>query len=479
MRRLLLTALAATLASPPLLSQTVPAVTAADYARAERFLAPNLAGLVVGGSVAATWLSGDRFWYRRSLGDEGAEFVLVDPVRLTHVPAFDHTRLAAASRKPQADPTTHGISPSKPSTWPPTGGTIAVNVAAKRWTCAVDGSRCQDGGAAILPAAPAAGRPRRAAAAPRQRAPARRQTGSRSRCRPTASAPRSSATGICGCATWRPARRSALTTDGVKYFGYATDNAGWSASDRAMVLVVARFEEDRHAAAGRAQSRRDVSRATRRSATRRCASRSSRCPAISVMAMLHRVIDRRRQRQCHAAADAARISIAGRSATTSAWATTTGAPTAPQLALASVSRDHKQAWVSVADAATGTVRKVFEETVADAVRVADAAGDVLWTTQRTRSGIRSATTGASSISTTSQTGALKNQITTGEGPVMQIAQRRREVAHGLVRCQRPGGGPGSVLPPLLSHQASMADAAVSLTPDDGTHTSSSRPPGSI
>ena len=27
-----------------------------------------------------------------------------------------------------------------------------------------------------------------------------------------------------------------LTTDGVKYFGYATDNAGWSSSDRAIAL---------------------------------------------------------------------------------------------------------------------------------------------------------------------------------------------------------------------------------------------------
>ena len=33
----------------------------------------------------------------------------------------------------------------------------------------------------------------------------------------------------------RSGAERALTTDGVKYFGYATDNAGWSSSDRAMV----------------------------------------------------------------------------------------------------------------------------------------------------------------------------------------------------------------------------------------------------
>lgn len=40
--------------------------TADDYARAEKFLAPNLAPLVVGGSVSVKWLEGDRFWYRRT-----------------------------------------------------------------------------------------------------------------------------------------------------------------------------------------------------------------------------------------------------------------------------------------------------------------------------------------------------------------------------------------------------------------------------
>ena len=67
--------------------------------------------------------------------------------------------------------------------------------------------------------------------------------------RPTASAPRSSATGTCGCATWRR-KETQLTTDGVKDFGYATDNAGWTKSDRPIVLwspdskKIATFQQD-------------------------------------------------------------------------------------------------------------------------------------------------------------------------------------------------------------------------------------------
>ena len=46
-----------------------PAVTADDYARAERFLAAAVNPLVVGGTVNATWLPDDRFTYRSTTAD--------------------------------------------------------------------------------------------------------------------------------------------------------------------------------------------------------------------------------------------------------------------------------------------------------------------------------------------------------------------------------------------------------------------------
>ena len=54
------------LALPVALAAQQP-VTAADYARAERLLAPGVQRLVVGGTVAPNWVPGDRddrFWYR-------------------------------------------------------------------------------------------------------------------------------------------------------------------------------------------------------------------------------------------------------------------------------------------------------------------------------------------------------------------------------------------------------------------------------
>ena len=56
-----------------------------DYARAEKFLAPNVTRLVVGGDVTATWLPDDRFWYR-STTVAGVEYVIIDPAKRTRIP---------------------------------------------------------------------------------------------------------------------------------------------------------------------------------------------------------------------------------------------------------------------------------------------------------------------------------------------------------------------------------------------------------
>src|SRR6185503_18824241 len=90
--RLLLASLAA---ATPLAAQSPRALTAADYARAERLMGYYTTPLVMGGAVRATWLPDERLWYRNAIR-EGTEFVLVDPVRKTRERAFDQVRVAAA-----------------------------------------------------------------------------------------------------------------------------------------------------------------------------------------------------------------------------------------------------------------------------------------------------------------------------------------------------------------------------------------------
>ncbi len=83
------------LAAAPLLPRPVAAQgTLADYQRAERILNGN--DLVAGDQANPVFMKdGSRFWYR-SRTMSGSEFILVDPVRLTRAPLFDHAKLAAA-----------------------------------------------------------------------------------------------------------------------------------------------------------------------------------------------------------------------------------------------------------------------------------------------------------------------------------------------------------------------------------------------
>ena len=69
--------------TPP--QAAVPALTAADYARAERFMPYNAVPLVLRNGVRATWLPDDRFWYR-TLTEQGSQAILVDPATATKAP---------------------------------------------------------------------------------------------------------------------------------------------------------------------------------------------------------------------------------------------------------------------------------------------------------------------------------------------------------------------------------------------------------
>ncbi len=90
MRALLITILAGAAAAATASAQTV------DYTRAERMLSWHAESLIAGDDVSPVWIGGgNRFWYRSKTGS-GRAFILVDPVRNTQGPLFDHARLASA-----------------------------------------------------------------------------------------------------------------------------------------------------------------------------------------------------------------------------------------------------------------------------------------------------------------------------------------------------------------------------------------------
>src|SRR5579862_2879997 len=200
--------------------------TAADYARAEKFMGYNTNPLVYHGAVRATWLDDGRFWYRTTTAD-GNEFVLVDPEKNSRGPAFDHARLAQAlSAAAGSAYDAHHLPFTEIEL---NGNAISFSIGNRRWSCDAAAWSCAAGGT------DAGGRGR----------------GARNE---SISPDKKRAVFIRDNNLWSrdlaTRKETQLTGDGIKDFGYATDNAGWSTSDRPIVLwspdskKVATFQQD-------------------------------------------------------------------------------------------------------------------------------------------------------------------------------------------------------------------------------------------
>jgi dipeptidyl aminopeptidase/acylaminoacyl peptidase len=413
----------AVLTIAPLAAQTrqaPPAPTAADYARAEKFLAAGVNGLVIGGTVTPTWLPDGRFWYRTTLVEGTSQSIIVDPVKKTR----------GVCGPSECQPSNDGVG----------GAGVGGRGAGGGRGAAGGGGNSSDGKPLTLS-----------------------PDGKRG-------------VFIRDWNLWikdvATGQEKALTTDGVKYFGYATDNAGWSASDRAIV----KWSPDSKKIATQQQDEREVGEMYLVSTTvGHPTLRISKfpLPGDPVMAMLHRVVidaDTGRMTRLKMDPDFHRATLGDNiSMNDYNWS-----PDGRQLALASVSREHKHVWLRVADTATGAVRTVFDEVVATQFesrtgwQVLWATNEVIWHSERDNWGqlyLYDLTTGK-----------LKNQITTGEGPVMQIArvdEKTRTLwfgANGRERGQDPY---------FLHFYRTGLDGkgVVSLTPDDGTHTIQISPSG--
>jgi dipeptidyl-peptidase 4 len=89
------------IAVPVVVSAQTPVGTGSNpmserYRRAEAMLTWNIQPLVIGDAVSPNWFpDGHRFWYRVTRPN-GADFMIVDPVKNEQRPAFDNVRMTAA-----------------------------------------------------------------------------------------------------------------------------------------------------------------------------------------------------------------------------------------------------------------------------------------------------------------------------------------------------------------------------------------------
>lgn len=401
------------LTAAPLLAQP-HALTPADYAHAEKFMPYNTNPLVYRSGVRPNWLAGDRFWYRVTT-PTGAEFLLVDPAKGTRAPAFDAARLAATLSKATNANYDAANLPFNEIDLTADVQFVSFNANGRRWKCDVKGTECADEGVARGAVTGRGGRGGRGGFAGRGGRPE------------SVSPDGKTAAFIRDFNLWvrdvGSGKETRLTQDGIKDFGYATDNAGWSSSDRPIVAwspdsqKIATYQQDQRGVGEMYLVDTRVGHPTLRAW-------KYPLPGDAVVTTIQRVIidvPSATVVRLQMPPDQHRSSLCDDVACRGDWGDVQWSPDSTHLAFLSTSRDHKQERLRVADATTGTVREVLEESVSTFYesgngrvnwRYLPKSNEVLWFSERDNWG--------QLYLYDLETGKLKNRITTGEGNVTQV-----------------------------------------------------------
>ena len=400
----------------PLVAQQAPraAMTAADYARAERFMPYNVTPLVYRSGVRGNWLADDRVWYRVTT-DAGSAATIVDPAKGSKA-ACDLPECAAGQdgrggRGGQGG----GRGNVRTDTPSPDGRRTAY---VKDWNLWV---------------------------------------------RDVASN-----------------KETQLTKDGVQDFGYATDNAGWTKSDRAILLWspdskrIATFQQDQRKVG-------DMYLVNTQAGHPKLEAWKYPLPGDENVAMIERVIidvDTAKVTRLQTGPDQHRSTLCDHIACRGGdWADVYWSPDSTKLAFVSTSRDHRQERLREAEVTTGEVREVLEEHVptffesgngAVNWRYLPSTKEIIWFSERDNWGQLYLYDLA--------TGKLKNQITTGEGNVTQVlrADEKTRIIHFLAVGKEKGRDPYFTDLYRIGFDGKNQQL---LTPEDATHDVTLSPSG--
>lgn len=275
-----------------------------------------------------------------------------------------------------------------------------------------------------------------------------------------------------------------LTTDGIPDFGYATNNAGWVHSDDPVVSwspdskQIATFQHD-----GRGVSMMHLT-STNVGAPRLQSWRYP-LPGDSVIFRIHRVVialdggnGQPKVTRLQMEPDQHRSRVSDHIECGGEVCDLEWYPDGSKIAFVSNTRDHKTMWMRVADARTGAVRTLYEET--SATQIGDASlDDELWrvlpaTNELIQWSVRDGWIHLYLFDL--NTGALKNRITTGNGNVTRIVnidERTRRITF-TAQGREAGRDPYY----LSLYRVNFDGRGLThLTPEVGNHTVSMSPDG--
>ena len=382
-------------------------LTAKDYQQAESFMIYNTQKFLDHTFSFPNWLPGDRFWYR-TLTPQGSEFILVNPANATRSAAFDQKKLAGAISSATGKSYTAYMLPFQYFTYSPDGKFIIFKANGEQWKAnlqtyvvAKDNSIMQTGEI---------------------------QRFSRRELRNEVISPDGSkAAFIRNWNLWmrdlKTNKETQLTTDGIKDFGYATDNAGWKSSD----APVLRWSPDSKKIATFKQDQRNVGDmylVTTNIGHPTLKSWKYPLPGDKNIAMITRVVidvDVPKITVLNIPPDPHRATLSDDISSSGTFDDIGWSDDGAQLAFVSTSRDHKNEKFRIANAISGAVREVFEENVPTQFESGQGAinwrflsktNEIIWYSERDNWGhlyLYDATTGK-----------LKNQITKGDWLVTQV-----------------------------------------------------------
>jgi dipeptidyl-peptidase-4 len=376
-------------------------LTEEDYLCAEKFMSFHTAPLVYGGSVRPIWIDESSFWYRNTI-PEGHEFVLMDLKKKKRKKAFDHEHLALALSDAIGKSCEPFDLPFESFKYSKDRNSLIFFVEDFKCTYDIQNNQCLT-----------------------------EEVDEEFENNMMVSPDGKLGAFIRDFNLWiknlETNKETQLTTDGVKDFGYATNNAGWTKRDRPVLLwspdskKIATFQHD-----GRGVG--EMYLVTTNVGHPKLEAWKYPLPEDKEIFRIHRIVIHldgtkgSRVVRLQMPPDQHRSTVTDHIALrTGELADAEWSPDSSQLAFVSVSRDHKHVILRMADPETGTVRDVLEEKVDTFFEsgynkvnwhVLTESNEAIWFSQRDDWGHL--------YLYDLETGKLKKRITDGKWTVLQV-----------------------------------------------------------